>query len=126
MTQDRTPYAPPPNEKEWANAQRDYLAGRVLGLRWHHRAATVELRVTATWHRHWRALVHGAQARADIRAACLHVARGRVHPALGVHPVPASLGEGMMASPSAGWTVTWRMDGDVPVFLTLTYDDDLT
>ena len=42
MTQDRTPYAPPPNEKEWANAQRDYLAGRVLGLRWHHRAATVE------------------------------------------------------------------------------------
>ena len=80
------------------------------------------MRVTATWNRQWKQLVHGAQARSDIRAACLHIARGRVHPALGVQPVPHQYGTGLMASPSLGWTLSWRMDAaGVPVFLTLTH-----
>lgn len=38
--------------------------------------------------------------------------------------MPEELGEGLMASPSLGWTLTWtRRESDgLPVFLTLTHD----
>ena len=120
-----TPAGPPP--ERWAEASRDYDLGRCTPLRINVEGEDpIDVAATATWLSAWQRTVLTARQRAAVRAACIQIAKCRLHPSLGAQPSGIdSEGKVLMAAPTPGVTITWQphwSSPEVPVLMTLTLD----
>lgn len=113
-----------PEPDEWASAQAQFEAGRVIGLPMRTRSGTqVTVAVTQDWLRSWSTLPLTHLERTAIRNVCLQLACGWVHPALDTRPLELAPSGAWIGSPAEGYTLTWRahwIDERMPVLLTLT------
>lgn len=116
-----------PEPEEWASAQAQFKAGRVVGLPMNTRSGTqVTVAVTEDWLLSWSTLPLTHLERTAIRNVCLQLARGWVHPALDTRPLELAPSGAWIGSPAEGYTLTWRAhwsDEQIPVLLTLTAND---
>jgi hypothetical protein len=92
-----------PEPEEWASAQAQFKAGRVVGLPMNTRSGTqVTVAVTEDWVRSWSTLPLTHLEWTAIRNVCLQLARGWVHPALDTRPLELAPSGAWIGSPAEG------------------------